>query len=722
MRRMHGRAADAALALVSLLASAAALELAGRHIEARRTRRAEVASYIADWADWDGDFYTVRTVAGGAPVLADYNRDGLRDRDHAPVAPPGVRRVACLGDSTTMGWGIRPGESWPSVLQDRLQAGGQAVEVFNVALPGWSIRQERIAYRRIARRYGVRQVLLGLCLNDVPEMQNNLSRPPRLLSLLHRRSAAVRLAVGAEARQIAAVEELFADPPPARVSEAFDRTFAELAALRDEVRADGAGLAVVLFPFAFQLDERAPPPRAQRRIAAFGAANGIPVLDVLPALARAGGEAFIDYDHLSPLGARVVAESVLAAGLVFGEGVGEPPRPPLPPRGPSYRSVVEATRAPDPRARAAAARALGTMDPATDRAPLVALLADSDADTRASAAWALGALGPGAAVDAAPLAALLRDPDPRARAGAAYALGRLAPGEGPAAVALASALDDDDETVRWRAADALIAVRARDPAVVATLRAVVERDGPGIADAERVLASLGRAAAPAAPSLAAALADGRPVVRVNALRALGGIGPAAAGAVPAIAPLLADADVRTEAIDALGGIGPPASPLAPTLARALDDPSPHVRWRSALALGRMGPSAAAAVPAVVRASEAGDAEVRIAAVQALGKMQAADAVPSLVRLLAAGEDPRLRLEAVHALGRIGTAARPAVPGLVLLLDAPDAGTRAAAVRALGRIGGLSAEDRRRLARHLDDGDARVREQARRAVALVDATH
>ena len=76
MPRIHGPAVDAGLAIVSLLATAAALELGSRHLEARRPRRADVASYIADWADWDGDFYTVRTVAGGPALLADYNRDG----------------------------------------------------------------------------------------------------------------------------------------------------------------------------------------------------------------------------------------------------------------------------------------------------------------------------------------------------------------------------------------------------------------------------------------------------------------------------------------------------------------------------------------------------------------------------------------------------------------------------------------------------------------------
>lgn len=140
----------------------------------------------------------------GWPPWEDYNSDGVRDREHAVRKAPGVRRVVCLGDSTTLGWNIRPEEAYPQVLQDRLSAWGRAAEVFNIALGGWSPHQELIAYRRLARKYRPDQVLIGICLNDVPEMQNNLSKPPTVLSSLHQRSALVRkVAVPALAKAMA---------------------------------------------------------------------------------------------------------------------------------------------------------------------------------------------------------------------------------------------------------------------------------------------------------------------------------------------------------------------------------------------------------------------------------------------------------------------------------------------------------------------------------------
>jgi hypothetical protein len=49
----------------------------------------------------------------------------------------------------------------------------------SVALPGWSTRQERYAYERIARRYRPDAVVLAVVLNDMEDLHNNLTQPPR---------------------------------------------------------------------------------------------------------------------------------------------------------------------------------------------------------------------------------------------------------------------------------------------------------------------------------------------------------------------------------------------------------------------------------------------------------------------------------------------------------------------------------------------------------------
>src|SRR5207302_10042966 len=94
-------------------------------------------------------------------------------------------------------------------------------------------------------------------------------------------------------------------------------------------------------------------------------------------------------------------------------------------------------------------------------------------------------------------------------------------------------------------------------------------------------------------------------------------------------------------------------PVAPALIQALKHPQPPVRLQAATVLLRMGPT----------------------------EMKAA--IPGLIDLLDE-PDVKLRLEAVHALGKIGAEAKAALPALVELLDDPLVAH--AAVQALTQLG------------------------------------
>jgi lysophospholipase L1-like esterase len=272
--------------------------------------RDRVEDYIANWEDqWQGNFY-VLTVGG------EINRDGLRDRDHTVENPGGVHRIAFLGDSVTFGFNLPPAYSYPAMAERLLEEQGEGVEVFNVALPGWSTRQQRIAYRRIARKYRPDHVLLGLCLNDVAEMLNNLSKPPAAVAFAYRHSNLLRALLRAREREIGRVEELFLFPDSKRVRRGWELTLEEIRALAAEVREDGAKFTLLVFPFRFQVEDGAPSPLPQQRVERFSRENGIHTLDLLPALRRLGPGGFIDYDHLSSQGARLVARRLVKSGLL----------------------------------------------------------------------------------------------------------------------------------------------------------------------------------------------------------------------------------------------------------------------------------------------------------------------------------------------------------------------------------------------------------------------
>ncbi|HJS59227.1 MAG TPA: HEAT repeat domain-containing protein, partial [Vicinamibacteria bacterium] len=507
--------------LLSAASSVALLSLI--EVVARLTEKPRTADHglrgVADWAEWDGEFYTI----SGGPRPGDQNRDGVRDRPHAVAKPAGVRRVFCLGDSTTYGQHLLPEQAWPRRLQALLDVRGWGVEVFNVALPGWSARQERIAYRHICRKYGPDQVLLAICLNDIPDMQNNLARPPPLLAWAFSHSALVRRAVDPEARHIQGVRELFQNEETPGVREGYRRFFAEIRALRDEVRTDGASLTLIVLPFRLQLAPDAPPPRPQAALAAFSAAEGIPLLDLLPAFRRAGEGAFVDDDHPTASGAGIVAAEVLGNGLVAGveswdEGLESSA---------SLPELIRALSSPEPRAKLRALHALALR-------------------------------GPSAAAAVPALRALLEEPAPQFRAAAARALGQIgSPPATAAAAALARRLDDSDSDVRHRAEEALHAIHPSPDQCLGELTRILETpEARGREEAARVTGEMGPQARGAVEALVVSLGDERVAVREQAVWALGQIGPGAAAAAPALLARIDDPDLRWRVVDALGSLGP----------------------------------------------------------------------------------------------------------------------------------------------------------------------
>jgi HEAT repeat protein/lysophospholipase L1-like esterase len=591
-RRWRSLLANVLLSLAVTAALVALLE-GGARLFAPERPPVAVADYIWDWqTKWDGEFYTIHSDGVGWPPWEEINGDGVRDRTHAPEKPEGTLRLVFLGDSVTLGAGIKPAEAFPQVLQSRLDAEGRPVEVFNVALWGWSTRQERLAYERIARRYRPDAVVLAVCLNDLPELQNNLVRPPGLIAALHERSAFVRWVVDAPGREIRSVEELFGRKDSARVRQAFARFFDEVRALRREVEADGAGLSLLVFPFRFQVEPGAPPPTAQEEIASFAAAEGIPCLDLLPALRGLGTLAFLDYDHLSAAGARTAADVIRDGGLV--------------PDAPSAREV------------------LGERAGAPVRAP-----SDPEPAVRRAAAWLLGR-EPGPDTAARLAEVLGRDPAESVRAEAARSLGALGDGDDdagrPAVPALFDALRDVRQGVRWAAADALHALGPAAPADVPRLAAALASDDAYVRGfAAWTLGNLGPAAREAVPALVAVLGEDDAYGRAGAATALAKMGAAAREAVPALIRGLrsGDPDRRWKAARALGRIGPDSREAVPVLIDALADPNVHVRVHSARALGRIGPAARSAAAALTRLGKDPVEDVRREAAEALARIAAA---------------------------------------------------------------------------------------------------
>jgi hypothetical protein len=72
------------------------------------------------------------------------NRWGQRDRDYERQKPPGVVRVALVGASNDMGWGVEQADTYENRIEERLNRElgprtGRRYEILNFSVPGYTL-------------------------------------------------------------------------------------------------------------------------------------------------------------------------------------------------------------------------------------------------------------------------------------------------------------------------------------------------------------------------------------------------------------------------------------------------------------------------------------------------------------------------------------------------------------------------------------------------------
>ena len=263
--------------------------------------------------------------------------------------PRGVARVVYLGDSVTFGYRVaRWEDTYPFVVGDLLASRDSlAAETVNLAVEGYSQWQQALVLADEGDRYQPDLVVVGFVLNDVTEMfylsrfggpdegfqlrHSYTSRWDRLLSksalvyqiqnvvreVKARRKLGQDLRLGAVHQQALDVETLMKHSDQANVKVAWDIALADLQSIVDHCAARNVPVLVVVFPFAVQLSNPEELSTPQRVLASYAHARGIETFDLLPPLVehtRATGvtadSLFIDQDHLSVEGHRVVAAMI----------------------------------------------------------------------------------------------------------------------------------------------------------------------------------------------------------------------------------------------------------------------------------------------------------------------------------------------------------------------------------------------------------------------------
>jgi hypothetical protein len=230
------------------------------------------------------------------------NSDGYRDAEFARAKRPGTVRVACVGDSFTMGWGVRdPADAFPQRVGAALEAASPGrFDVRNYGVPGFTTGHELQLVEKLAGEGDIDRVILGYCLNDPDDLL-----PPERWFL---REKAPRLTWIRPTRSFVAdflwFRSRLADDPHVKgyfdwVKEAYDdpKVFGaqcdRFRIIADTCARAGMRLDVVVFPMFSMWGEPYPLASCHDRVALAWRRLGVEALDLREAYAGLPGSELV---------------------------------------------------------------------------------------------------------------------------------------------------------------------------------------------------------------------------------------------------------------------------------------------------------------------------------------------------------------------------------------------------------------------------------------------
>ncbi|MBI4663870.1 MAG: HEAT repeat domain-containing protein [Verrucomicrobia bacterium] len=329
---------------------------------------------------------------------------------------------------------------------------------------------------------------------------------------------------------------------------------------------------------------------------------------------------------------------------------------------------------------------------------LMAGLSDQDGTIRVRAISALKALGPDAKEALPPLQSMLRNlaEDKELAFEAAHALIRIDPSfsESVFPFFLRELGELKDRRLILPLIHALPSFgSAAKSAVPALIQLLGDAEEQVRTEAIGVLGELGELAKDAVPALTEALADKAAPVRLEAATALRRIDPAQAKTVlPALLNVLENNSIfRRLAARELGLMRAEAAPAIPLLREALYDPDPLMRQRAGEALWRIDPGEGPTiVPVFIEILGHRDiaSSERLSLVRLLGEMEAtAWPAVAVLRDHLKHRDRKTQLAAARSLLKIDRRTTPeAVAFLIQYLERTDYWDRDRAAELLGKLG------------------------------------
>lgn len=108
----------------------------------------------------------------GVKVTTDSN--GFRSSEIPEKAPPGVARIAFVGDSITLGWGVAEQETFANRILEALTKAGRKVDGFNLGVGNYNPTQELALYRKVGALLKPDIIVLAYFINDAEPMPQYL--------------------------------------------------------------------------------------------------------------------------------------------------------------------------------------------------------------------------------------------------------------------------------------------------------------------------------------------------------------------------------------------------------------------------------------------------------------------------------------------------------------------------------------------------------------------
>ncbi len=244
-------------------------------------------------------------------------------------------------------------------------------------------------------------------------------------------------------------------------------------------------------------------------------------------------------------------------------------------------------------------------------------------------------------------------------------LGEIGPAAAETVPLLLESLNTEYQGLRYEVAIALGRINSDASTVVRALTQLLSDPSPHVKNsAIESLRLFGDASRPSLPQLLSMLNDKEPLIRVGAARAIVQIedaeGDATVKAIPILVAALTN-ERHDVSIEAIHGVASAGETAVFAIANLLDGKNLVGKLNACDALAAIGPAAGSATDRLIDTVSALEPKLRAQAIMALGEIgpPAERSIPVLINALL-DADIQVRISAEHSLRRFGKAALPAL--------------------------------------------------------------